>query len=265
MWRTACRASSVTAIAVMLTLGLMAYANAAEVRDFEEITASEVVITPDPSGRAAILQVDTTIDAACSVVYGTDESFGSIAVDSDMDGGGHSDHSPILGGLEPATTYVYRLQGTATDGTLYVSEIMTFETPAAPDGPANLALEATVTGVSSEWSDAFAAENAFDGDPATEWSSKGDGNEAWVEIDLGSAQAIGDVIFRTRSMSDGSATTASYRVTADGVEYGPFPADEPFSGLFDLAIEARVLRFDVDTSTGGNTGAVEIVVLAPES
>lgn len=263
MLRSACRASGVLTIAVMLTLGVMAYANAAEFRDFEEITASEVVITPDPSGRAATLAVETTVDAACSVVYGTDESFGQIAVDSDMDGGAHSDHSPVLGGLEPGTTYLYRLQGTATDGTIYVSEVMTFETPQALQGPANLALDATIAGVSSEFSDAFAAENAFDGDPSTEWSSQGDGDDAWIEIDLGAPQAIGDIVFRTRSMSDGSATTAAYTVTADGVEYGPFAADEPFSELRDAGVSAQVLRFDIDTSTGGNTGAIEIIVQAP--
>jgi hypothetical protein len=265
MLRTACRASGVLTIAVMLTLGVMAYANAAEIRDFEEITASEVVITPDPSGRAATLAVETTVDAACSVVYGTDDSFGQIAVDSDMDGGAHSDHSPVLGGLEPGTTYLYRLQGTATDGTIYVSEVMTFETPQALQGPANLALDATIAGVSSEWSDAFAAENALDGDPSTEWSSQGDGDDAWIEIDLGAPQAIGDIVFRTRSMSDGSATTASYTVTADGIEYGPFAADEPFSELGDAGISAQVLRFDIDTSTGGNTGAIDILVLAPDA
>ncbi len=262
MWRAACRASGAIAIAVMLTLGVMAYTSATDVRDFEEIIASEVVITPDPSGRAVILEVETTVDAACSVVYGTDGSFGLIAVDSDMDGGAHADHSPVLGGLEPATTYLYRLQGTATDGTIFVSEVMSFATPDAPVGPDNLALGATVTGVSSEWSDAFAAENAFDGDPTTEWSSKGDGDEAWIEVDLGTPHPIGDVTFRTRSMSDGSATTASYSVVADGVEYGSFMADEPFSGLADVGIVAQVLRFDVETSTGGNTGAIEIEVLA---
>jgi hypothetical protein len=249
----------------MLILGVMAHASAAEVRDFENIAASDVTVTPDPSGRAAVLTVDTTIDVACSVVYGTDESFGRIAVDSDMDGGAHADHHPLMGGLQPDTTYLYRLQGTAPDGTLYVSEVMSFATPAAPEGPDDLALGATVIGVSSEWSDAFAAENAFDGDPTTEWSTRDDGDDAWVEIDLGSAQAIGDVVFRTRSMSDGTATTASYTVTADGATYGPFPADEPFGELADLGVVAQVLRFDVDASTGGNTGAIDILVLAPDT
>jgi hypothetical protein len=264
MWRAFCRVSGAISIGILLVLGLVAGASAQSVKDFDEIQASPVVIRPDPGGRSAILEVETSIDVACSVVYGTDESFGLIAVDSDMDGGAHADHHPVMGGLEPDTTYVYRLQGTAPDGTIYVSEVMSFQTPPEPvGGPVNLALGATVTDVSSEWSDAFGAENAFDGDPTTEWSSRGDGNDAWVEIDLGAPQAIGDVIFRTRSMSDGSATTASFRVTADGVGYGPFPADEPFGGLSDLGVVAQVLRFDVETSTGGNTGAVEIVVLEP--
>ena len=260
-----CRSSGVLAVVALLALGLMATTNATAVRPFEEIAASEVVITPDPSGRAAVLEVETSIDVACSVVYGRDDSFGLIAVDNDMDGGAHADHQPIMGGLEPDTEYVYRLQGTAPDGSIYVSEIMSFRTPAAvAGGPANLALGATVSGVSSEWSDAFVAGNAFDGDPTTEWSTRGDGDEAWVEIDLGAPMAIGEVIFRTRSMSDGSATTVTYTLIADGTEYGPVPVDEPFSELADLGIEAQVLRFDVDASTGGNTGAIEIVVLEAE-
>ena len=264
MERFACRACGALTFGILLVLGAVASVSAAEVRDFQDIAASDVIVTPDPSGRAATLEIDTTIDAACSVVYGTDETFGHIAVDADMDGGAHADHHPVLSGLEPDTTYVYRLQGTATDGTLYVSEVMSFSTPPAPEGPENLALEATVTAVSSEWSDAFGAGNAFDGDPATEWSSRGDGDDAWVEIDLGSPTPIGQVIFQTRSMGDGSATTESYTVTADGTTYGPYLANVPIGELQDLAVEARTLRFDVEASTGGNTGAIEIMVLAPD-
>jgi hypothetical protein len=262
MWRAACRSSGAISIAILLVLGVVAAGNAQSLQPFNEIQGSEVTVTVDPSGRAATIEVDTTIDVACSVVYGTDDSFGLIAVDTDMDGGAHADHHPALGGLEPGTEYQYRLQGTAPDGSMYVSEVMSFSTPLAIVGPANLALEATITGVSSEWSEAFSAVQAFDGDPTTEWSTQGDGDDAWVEIDLGSAQPIGDIIFRTRSMSDGSATTESYRVTADGVEYGPYAVDDAQAELGELGINAQVLRFDVDTSTGGNTGALEILVLA---
>ena len=251
--------SSATLV-LLLTLGASSHVLAQEPEPFSDSVASPVTVSPDPSGRSAVLEVTTTVDAACSVVFGTDETFGRIAVDNDMDGGAHADHHPVLGGLEPATTYLYRLQGTATDGTLYVSEVMTFTTPETPAGPENLALGATVTGVSSEWSDAFAAGNAFDGDPSTEWSSRGDGDEAWVEIDLGAPRPIGDVVFRTRSMSDGTATTFTYGITVDGTFLGTFVAEEPAM----LELTGQVLRLDVDSSTGGNTGAVEILVLADE-
>jgi hypothetical protein len=262
MWRAFCRISGVLALGVLLTLGVMAQASATEVRAFEDIQASEIVITPDPGGRSAVLEVLTSVDAACSVVYGTDETFGLIATDSDMGGGATTDHAPVLGGLEPETDYVYRLQGTTPDGTLYVSEVMTFSTPAAAaGGPPNLALDAVVTGASSEFSDAFAAANAFDGDGTTEWSSRGDGDDAWVEIDLGSPQAVEQVVFRTRSMRDGTATALTYEIAADGQRLGEFAVDGPA----DLGIEAQVLRFDIASSTGGNTGAVEILVLGPEA
>jgi hypothetical protein len=251
----------VMAICLTLAVATIGPARAVEVRDVSEVLAGPIIVTPDPSGRSAILEVRTTVDLACSVVYGTDASFGRIAVDSDMGGGAHADHRPVMSGLEPDTEYVYRVQGTAADGTLYVSEVMSFRTPAAPmDRPHDLALAATVSRVSSELSAAFAAANAIDGDPATAWSSAGDGDDAWIEIDLGSTAAVGSVDFRTRSMSDGSAITETYTLTADGTEIGTFSADEPVA----LDTEARLLRFDVATSTGGNTGALEILILAAE-
>ena len=259
MRRAFCRASGALSISILLALGVMAQASAQSLRDFDEIQASAVTVTPDASGHSAILEVDTSVDVACSVVYGEDESFGLIAVDNDMDGGAHADHHPVMGGLQPDTEYHYRLQGTAPDGVIYVSDVMTFVTPPEPVGGAlNLALDAVVSGVSSEFSSAFAAANAFDGDATTEWSSSGDGDDAWVEIDLGSPQLVGEVVFRTRSMSNGSSITDTFSITADGADLGEFAADAPAS----LGVEAQVLRFDVASSTGGNTGAVEILVLA---
>jgi hypothetical protein len=54
-------------------------------------------------------------------------------------------------------------------------------------------------------------------------------------------------------------TVAAFLVVADGQTHGPFPAGaEPTA----LEITAQVLRFEVEASTGGNTGAVEIEVHA---
>lgn len=230
------------------------------VRDFADIAAGEPRIELDPSGTAATLSVTTTVPAACSVVFGTDETFGAIATDTDMAGGAHTDHRPLLSPLQPGTTYLYRLQGTTSDGTLHVSRVLSFRTPDAPATGADLARGATIADVSSEYGAGWEATRAIDGDLATEWSSRGDGDDAFIVLDLGAARQIGSVGWDTRSMADGTAVTETFTLTADGVEIGTFPAGPVLSAV-DLT--AQVLRFDVASSTGGNTGAREIVVRGP--
>lgn len=126
---------------------------------------------------------------ACAVVFGRDESLGDgIATDADMGGGAHTDHEAVMSGLQPDTDYFYRVQGSGADGRLYRSDLMSFRTPPADPTSApgeNVALGSEVVAVSSEFSDDFAADNAVDGDLATEWSSRGDGDDASITIDLG--------------------------------------------------------------------------------
>jgi hypothetical protein len=231
------------------------------VEPIDAIVVGDIEIETDPSGRSATLAVETAIPVACAVIYGSDDSFGSIAVDSDMQGGAHNDHSPLLTGLTPATEYHYILQGSDTAGTIYRSDVMSFRTPAAADtglGP-NIAPTGTVTAASSSFSDRFAPELAIDGDLGTEWSTAGDGDEAWIEIDLGENQAIAAVGFRTREMTDGTAITDTFSVTIDGTDVGPFPTGaEP--AVLDEVVVGRVVRFDAIETTGGNTGATEIEI-----
>lgn len=231
----------------------------------EGVLATDIVVTPDPSGTFAVLEVDTDIPLACSVVFGTSEAFGLIATDDDMAGGAHTDHQPRMEGLAPETTYVYRLQGSDAAGNLYQSDVMTFTTPAAVEVARpgdNVAPDGTVTGVSSEFSDAFAAANAIDGDPATEWSTAGDGDDASITIDLGAVTDIVGFGFHSREMSDGTAIIETFTVTVDGGEaLGPFPAGTGLS-IVEAATSGQVLQVDAVTTTGGNTGAVEIEVYA---
>jgi hypothetical protein len=231
-----------------------------EVADFSEIAAEGPVIEFDSSGTIATLGVTTTIDAVCAVTYGTDAELGQIATDDDMSGGPHREHRVRMTGLQPDTEYVYRLQGVGGDGRLYRSELMRFRTPpqaSAGEPPGvDVAIGATVLDVSSEFSAAFAAANAVDGDPATEWSTRGDGDDAYVVIDLGRVVDVVAVGFHTRTMADGSATTDTFTMTVDGhTTYGPFPV-----GRADVSFTGRVVRFDVHVSTGGNTGASRIEV-----
>jgi hypothetical protein len=229
--------------------------------DFTAIQATDISLVLDPGGTSATISVSTTIDAACAVVFGEDETFGRLATDKDMGGSAHRDHHVVLGGLRPGTTYVYRFQGSAVDGRLYRSALFTFTTPTpTASGPVDLAIGARVDAVSSEYSATFAASNAVDGDPSTEWSSAGDGDAAFITLDLGQPVDVSGVAFRTRQMSDGSAVTRTFTVTADGATLGPFPAD----AVAPLAVSAQVLRFDVASSTGGNTGATEIEVFGTD-
>jgi F5/8 type C domain-containing protein len=237
---------------------------AVAIEPIEPILASGIDVVIDPSGTTGTVEVDTTIPVACAIIYGTDGSFGSIAVDNDMQGGAHQDHGPLLTDLVPDTEYQYILQGSDTEGRIYRSETMTFRTPPAADTtdsglPENLAATATVTGASSEFSAGFAATNAIDGNLSTEWSTAGDGDDAWIEIDLGESREITSVAFRTRQMTDGTAITESFTVTIDGTTLGPFPVGTE-AAVLDEPTTGQVIRVDAATTTGGNTGATEIEI-----
>ena len=237
-----------------------------EILAAEQVFAEEPVVVPDPSGTSATLQVSTTLDMACAVVFGRDESLGDgIATDTDMAGGAHTDHQAVMRGLEPDTEYFFRVQGSGADGRLYRSELMTFRTPpaGAADAPGeNVASGAEVVGVSSEFSDSFAASAAVDGNLGTEWSSAGDGDDAWITIDLGRPVDVVGVALRSRSMSDGSSVIETFTVTVDdGETYGPFDAGTT-AVVNEIAVTGEVLRIDAERTSGGNTGAAEIEVYA---
>ncbi len=236
-------------------------AESSDVRPFADIQASDVEFEFDGSATVGRLLVDTDIEVVCAVAYGETETLGLIATDDDMAGGAHADHSPRLPGLQPDTEYFFRLQGVDAAGTLYQSELMTFRTPEAVEaaGPGvNVAPSGVVTASSSEFSAGFAAANAFDGDFGTEWSSAGDGDDAFIEVDLGAPTDVVAVWYHTRQMTDGTAIAETYTITVDGGDpLGPFPVD---GSPTEVALTGQVLRFEVASSTGGNTGAVEIEV-----
>jgi hypothetical protein len=228
----------------------------------------------DLKADSVTVKLDTSIPVVCAAAYGTTTSYGELATDANMGGTGHTNHLPLLGGLQPDTEYHLRMQGVGADGTLYRSKDYTFKTPPAQQGGSkpqgtNLALLANgakVTGVSSNYgggdnNSAYGANHAFDGDPTTQWSSNGDGNNAWVEIKLASPAHVTAIGFWTRTMGS-SAQINSFRVRDDGGKaYGPFKLDDA-SGIhyFPVDFTAETLRFEAVDTSGGNTGAVEIEV-----
>lgn len=243
----------------------------ASVSSIDDILDGQIEIV-DLTGHSAKLEAETTIPVACSVVYGVDENYGQQSTDTDMAGGGHSVHGPLLRDLEPETVYHYRLVGAGPDGTIYRSGDLTFETPAAseseglvPDGRnvASANEGAHVVEVSSEFSADWAASNAIDGDPSTEWSSAGDGDNAFITVELAGATELEAVGIWTRTMGS-TAQIESFQIVTDAGEvFGPF--EVPDSGMlhtFPVNVIAETLRFEVVSSSGGNTGLVELVAIA---
>ena len=198
-----------------------------------------------------------------------------MAVDSDMGGTGHSDQGPQLTGLEPDTIYHLTFGGIGPDGTVYGYRDLTFRTKPAGADPEqnaqgeNLALAENggrVSSVSSNYGSpsmdsSFGANNVLDGNSSTQWLSQGDGNGAWIEIELAQYSHVTSLGFWTRTMGT-SAQIASFRVITDrGEVFGPFDlADASSVHYFDVEITAKKLRFETVDSSGGNTGAVEIEV-----
>jgi hypothetical protein len=263
---------------IALGLGLLVAAcggTGSAVRPFSEVQATEFVFEADPTNPSrAIFRMETTEPMICAIVWGETESLGNFNNSLAMNGTGIVRHDVFLPGAEPGVEYFYKVQGSTADGTLYETELLTFVIPEsnAPEGGDediehgdNLSLMGTVVETSSEFSDTWAGTNAIDGDTTTEWATSGDGDDAFIVIDLGSAEDIAGVEFLTRSMADGTATTTEYTVTVDsGDTFGPFPAGNLADTRFiELVTTAKVLRFDIVNSTGGNTGAIEIRVFAP--
>lgn len=250
-----------------------ASSSAADVRAFSEVQADPFVFEADPTNaERGIFRVETTEPMICAIVWGETEAFGNFNNSLGMNGTGTVAHDVYLPGAVAGRQYYFQVQGSTADGTLYRSETATFTIPEIdqpgssvdPDerGP-NLALGASVVDVSSEFNAGFAADLAIDGSGTTEWSSAGDGDEAFITIDLGRSVEIAEVEFITRSMLDGTAIAETFSVTVDdSTTFGPFPAGTAVApNSAAVGTTGRVVRFDVDTSTGGNVGAVEVRVV----
>lgn len=230
-------------------------------------------ITPNQ----ATLTFVSNIPVACSVIYGTDDTYGMIAQDPNMAGGAITDHNPLLVGLEPDTEYFYRLQGFDANGVMYISDPATFRTLSEAEEvepTANLAAlsaGAQVIAVSSNFGSAandrtWGANSAIDENPSTAWSSNGDGDNAYIEIQLAEPAQPTSVEVWTRFMTNNTAQIFEFTLTAEDITLGPFSltdATQAYSFTVDFGLpEVTSIRLDVVESNGGNTGLVELAVYA---
>lgn len=252
-------------------------AQAPDLRPIEAIL-SEPLDLSDLSSASATLRVITTEDVACVVVFGESESFGQMAFDQDMAQSAHREHRVVMRGLKPETQYFYRMQGSDPQGNLYVSEIHSFRTPASEEGAllggaVNLAtvergaevLEVSSTFGSSGGAGPWGASNAIDGDPTTEWSSQGDGDAAFLVVQLAEPATIRGFGLWTRTMGS-SAQIERFQVTNENGEvFGPYEVEDADQlHAYPAEGEGQRFTFEVLSSSGGNTGAVEVAVFAVE-
>ena len=160
-------------------------------------------------GTSAIVHVETNPPTVCAIAYGKTASLGSIADDPNMGGTAISVHTVVLGGLSPGTTYRFRLTASDAKGTVFLQNPKPGEAPRPRAWPAtapldqDVAIGAKVVAVSSQWSSAYKAANAVDGNLSTEWASNDDGDRAFIAIDLGRPRHITGLAFISREMSDG--------------------------------------------------------------
>jgi hypothetical protein len=226
------------------------------------------------SATRAVARFDTSRPTSCRAEFGTgpDELSRSATDPSMAEGELSLDHEVPLEDLLPETTYTWRAVAVDATGETYVSEKGSFTTLSGlrADGLINIALAAegtTISGKSSNWANeaddsSFGALNAIDGKMASEWSTSGDGDDAWLELDLGQPRAIVAFGYRSRMMTDGSSIVTSTELLLDGEHrLGPFATpDHTRFYRFDFpeAVFASAVRVDARSSTGGNTGAREV-------
>jgi len=216
------------------------------------------------------IRFDTGVPTVCNSPFGETTEYGEVAT-IPMFSGATLDHVVTFSGLDADTIYHYQIIATDNQGNVYRSGDFTFTTAAESGNKIVnenwLSLEngAVVSDVSSNFGNGdndkqWGANSAIDGSTASEWSSRGDGDDAFIEIQLATEVQVSRLVAHTRSMSNGSAQIFSFTVTTDkGETYGPFDlpdADGPHE--FEVDFIASSLRFEAESSNGGNTGFVEL-------
>lgn len=237
------------------------------------------------TARRAVVKGETSRPTTCRVDFGTSMMMlDRSASDPNMaDGQSAIDHEVPLEDLTPDTMMFWQARAVDEDGEVYLSEVMSFRTPAEPSDmnqqPGNmlpepvvmqnvalLSMGSSVPMVSSNFGGAtndasWGIHNALDGQMSTEWSSNGDGDDAWMMLDFGKMRKIERFGFRSRKMTDGSSIITSVRLIFDGTTtMGPFDTPNPDERYeFDITpTQASQVRVEAVTTTGGNTGAKEI-------
>lgn len=227
----------------------------------------------DLASTRAVIRFDTSRPTTCEVEWGLSmDALTTTATDPNMELGTFAeDHEVPLEDLNPDTMIFFRAKATDPMGETYYSDVMSFRTEMGDGSPVRVNVALMSMGSSivdksstiSNMADAstWGANNAIDGSMSTEWSSNGDGDDAWLVIDLGQMRDVEAFGFRSRKMADGTSIITSVQIIFDGdTMMGPFETPDPDQRyIFEIApTRARRVRVEAVTTTGGNSGVKEI-------
>ncbi len=219
------------------------------------------------SGSGASIGFSTEEPTLSSTAVGFAEDFGRVAR---APGSNPSvNHEVSLPGLQADSEYYSETIAIDETGELIRSPLISFTTleVVEEDFGENYALiakGADISGVSSNFGNdiagSFGALNVIDGDPGTEWSSQGEGDNAWIEIELAETIEVTGFGFWSRTMGDTGEIRKLRVLDKTGEVLGEFeiPDAEKLYNFTFTPVQSRGLRFEVIESTGGNTGAREI-------
>ena len=227
----------------------------------------------DLGSTRAVIRFDTSRPTTCEVEWGMSmDAMNTTATDPNMELGTFAEeHEVPLEDLSPDTMIFFRAKATDPMGDTYYSDVMSFRTEMGDEGTARvnvalMSMGSSIVDKSSNFNNmadasTWGANNAIDGSMSTEWSSNGDGDDAWFVIDLGQMRDVEAFGFRSRKMADGTSIITSVQIIFDGdTMMGPFETPDPDQRyIFEIAPTlARRVRVEAVTTTGGNSGVKEI-------
>ena len=238
------------------------------------------VLSVDASSTAFALSLDASSSVAAVFSSG---DFDGLDSDGPTHGVARADSisSTPTGSIEsllPSTTY--SIGASYVDASLNAFHVApvsaTTEASSSSDSSGDcastnvalLSLGASVADVSSNYgggsdSSTYGANNALDGSDSSQWSSNGDGNDAFLTIRLPSATDVEGVALWSRYMSS-SSVIETYTVSDGSSGVVLATCDVPDSTqLYHcdvVASDVESLTFSVVASTGGNVGARAVEV-----
>ncbi|NUP76113.1 MAG: glycosyl hydrolase [Nonomuraea sp.] len=139
--------------------------------------------------------------------------------------------------------------------------------PAAAAAGPNLAAGRPVA-VSST-TDVYGGGNATDGNPSTYWESANNAFPQWIQVDLGSAVSVNELVLKLPSVWESRTQTLSVQGSTDGSTFATLSASaartfNPAATITFTAATARYVRLTVTANTGWPAGQLsEFEVYGP--